>query len=65
MTFAEKLKAARLEKGVSQTEVANAVGVKQSFIAHLEKGRKTPSTAVLVDLAKYYEVSLDYLLGEN
>lgn len=65
MTFAEKLKAARLEKGVSQTEVANAVGVKQSFIAHLEKGRKTPSTAVLVDLAKYYDVSLDYLLGDN
>lgn len=65
MTFAEKLKAERLKKGVSQTEVANAVGVKQSFITHLEKGRKTPSTAVLVDLAKYYNVSLDYLLSEN
>lgn len=65
MTLAEKLKAERLKKGVSKTEAANAVGVTQSFISHLESGRKMPSTAVIVDIAKYYGVSLDYLLGED
>lgn len=65
MNLAEKLRAERIKKGVSETEVAKAIGVSQSFIAHCERGRKTPSTAVLVDIAKYYDVSLDYLLGDN
>lgn len=65
MNLAEKLRAERIKKGVSETEVAKAIGVSQSFIAHCERGRKTPSTAVLVDLAKYYDVSLDYLLRDN
>lgn len=62
MTLAEKLRAERIKKGVSESEVAKAIGVTQGFIAHIESGRKTPSTAVLVDLAKYYGVSTDYLL---
>lgn len=65
MNLAEKLRAERIKKGVSETEVAKAIGVSQSFIAHCERGRKTPSTAVLVDLAKYYDVSIDYLLKED
>lgn len=65
MSLAEKLKAERLKKGVSETDVAKAVGTTQSFISHIESGRKTPSTAVIVDIAKYYGVSLDYLLGNE
>jgi len=66
MILAEKLRAERIKKGVSEAEVAKAIGVSQSFIAHCERGRKTPSTAVLVDLAKYYGVTTDYLLlGEE
>lgn len=62
MTLAEKLRAERIRKGVSETEVAKAIGVSQSFVAHCERGRKTPSAAVLVDFAKYFGVTTDYLL---
>lgn len=65
MTLAEKLRAEREKKGVTTVEVAKAIGTSQSFISHIESGRKTPSTAVIVDIAKYYAVSLDYLLGEE
>lgn len=65
MTFAEKLKAEREKKGVSQPELAKAIGVTQSAIAHFERGRKTPSTATVIDIAKYFGVSLDYLLGDD
>lgn len=63
MTLAEKLKLEREKKGVTCVEVAKAVGVTQSFISYMEIGLKTPSTALLANLAKYYGVSTDYLLG--
>ena len=64
MTLAEKLRTEREKKGVTTVEVAKAIGVSQSFISHIESGRKIPSIAVIVDIAKYYGVSLDDLLGE-
>ena len=65
MTLAEKLRAERAKKGVTEPEAAKAIGVSQSFISHIESGRKIPSTAVIVSIAKYYGVSLDYLLGDE
>lgn len=65
MTFAEKLEKERLRKEVSQTEVAKAVGVTQVAISYFEHGFKKPSTDVVKRLAKYYGVSLDYLLGDE
>ncbi len=52
MTLAEKLRAEREKKGVTTVELAKAIGVSQSFISYIESGRKTPSTAVIVDIAK-------------
>ena len=63
MTFGEKLKAERVKKGVTETEVARALGVTQGAISQFENGIKNPSTGVLVALAKYYGVSIDYLVG--
>ena len=63
MTFGEKLKAERAKKGVTEAEVARALGVTQGAISQFENGIKSPSTGVLVALAKYYGVSLDYLVG--
>lgn len=65
MTFAEKLEAERIKKGVSQTEVAKTLGLTQSAISKIEHGIKEPSKGTLVALAKYYGVSLDYLLGDE
>lgn len=66
MTFAERLKAERLKKRVTEDEVAKELGVVQSYISKLENGIKSPSKEVLMVLAKYYGVTTDYLLfGEK
>ena len=63
MTLGEKLKEERNKKGVTEAEVARALGVTQGAISRFENGTKNPSTGTLVALAKYYNVSLDYLVG--
>lgn len=62
MTFGERLKAEREKLGLKQDEVANSLGVKQSYISKLENGIKNPSNGMLIALAKHYGVTTDYLL---
>lgn len=65
MALADKLKAERANKRVSQAEVAKAIRISQSAYSYFESGDKTPSTNTAIKLAKYYGVSLDYLLGDD
>lgn len=59
----EKLKELRLEMGVSQNEVAKAVGIKQNSYTNYETGLRVPKYEILIKLCKYYKTSADYLLG--
>ena len=59
----ERLKSLRKEKGVSQKDVAKAIGVTMSAYSNYEQGIREPSFAILIELCKYFEVSADYLLG--
>ena len=59
----ERLRELRKEKGVTQKEVADAIGVTFSAYAHYEQGIREPSNQVLISLCKYYGVTSDYLLG--
>ena len=61
--FAERLKELRTEKGLSQRELAKAVGLTQGAITHWENGVRSPSGEALILLAKYFGVTSDYLLG--
>ena len=63
MTFGERLKAERIRKGVTLDEVAQVLGVTQNELSQFEHDTTSPSTGELVALAKYYGVSLDYLVG--
>ncbi len=65
MTFAEKISAERAKKGVTQSDVAKAVGVTQTAMSYFESGDKIPSVAVVKRLAQYYEVSIDFLIGDE
>lgn len=53
----------RSEKGLTQSEVASALNMGQNQLSRLEKGERTCNIWTLVDFAKYYNVSTDYLLG--
>lgn len=59
----EKLKELRKEKGVTQAEVAKAIGVTASAYSNYEQGLREPSHEVIKFLCKYFNVSADYLLG--
>lgn len=59
----EKLKQLRKEKGVSQKEISNAIGITLSAYSNYEQGIREPSIDIIIKLCKYFDVSADYLLG--
>ena len=61
--FAERLKELRLEKGITQDKLAAETGLSQAALANWENGRRSPTAAAVIVLAKYFNVTTDYLLG--
>ena len=61
--FYERLKELRIEKGIGQIELAKAVNVSKGIISLWENGLREPKLSNLIALAKFFEVSLDYLAG--
>lgn len=64
-TFEERLKQIRNEKQLSQAELAKELGVSQSTVGMWENGKNKPGYPTLIKLSKIFDVSLDYLLGED
>ncbi len=63
MSFAEKVKKLREEKGLTQAELANMIGIAQPTIAQYEKGMKVPTIITGVDLAKKLNTTCEELVG--
>lgn len=61
--FQIRIKAIRDELGLSQIKVSADTGIHQSYLSKYEKGTLEPSLEQLGTLANYYEVSIDWLLG--
>lgn len=61
--FAKRLKELRLEKGLTQTELAEATKLSQAGIAKWETGDRNPSLDCAVILAKFFGCSIEYLIG--
>ncbi len=61
--FAERLKDLRLEKGLSQRELAKSVNISHVAIARWESASRVPNAEAVVTLAKFFGVTTDYLLG--
>lgn len=64
-SFTERLKELRKEKGLNQIEIANYFGTSQPAYQAWESGRRTPAQKSLEKLAKFFNVSVSYLLGET
>ena len=58
-----RLKELRLENNVSQVQIAKLLNMSKMAISHWEKGNSEPSIEQLKILAKYFDVSVDYLIG--
>ena len=61
--FPERLKMLRLEKGLGQVALAKELGVGKSIISLWELGKCEPTLCNLIAIAKFFEVSIDYLAG--
>lgn len=63
MNMGEKLKSLRLEKNLTQKQIADRIGLAISAVSSYESGSRYPSYDVLVKLSRIFHVSTDYLLG--
>lgn len=60
---AERIKALREARGWTQAELARRLSITRNGVNSWEQGLSMPSPACLVDLAKLFSISTDYLLG--
>ncbi len=63
MAFYERFEWLCGEKGVTPTQAARDVGIRQSVVSMWKKRGSTPKGSTLNKLAAYFEISTDYLLG--
>lgn len=61
----KRLKLLRKEKGVTQKQLAESLGISLPAIVNYENAQRSPSSAVLTLLSQYFNVSKEYLLGET
>lgn len=59
----KKLRRLRKAKRMTQEELGNVVGVSNVMISSYELSTRQPTYEVMIRLAKYFEVSVDYLFG--
>lgn len=55
----------REDADLNQTKVAQYLGMSQTGYSKYETGENDIPTAVLIKLARLYDTSIDYLLGET
>lgn len=62
-TLAERVHMLRKQRGMSQKELGEAIGLSHKSISTIESGSRTTTLEKLVILARFFQVSTDYLLG--
>lgn len=61
--FAYRVKKLRKQRKLSQKELGDAIGLTPKSISTIESGLRTTTIEKLILLAKFFDVSTDYLLG--
>lgn len=61
--FGGRLKSLRKQKNLTQKQLADLIGVKNSIISFYEVGDRFPSPEIIIKLAAVLHTSTDYLLG--
>lgn len=61
----ERIKGLREDNDMNQTELALILNISQRAYSHYERGDREIPLKILVSLADYYNVSIDYLLGRT
>lgn len=64
-SLATQFKKVRTQKGFTQKQTAAGIGVSEQAYQKYEYGKVVPSALVLIALADFFDVSLDYLVGRS
>jgi transcriptional regulator with XRE-family HTH domain len=65
VSFGTRLKALRVEKGLSQKELGQLVDLESQTISHYETGYRSPSIATINRFCEVFNVTSDYLLDRS
>ncbi|WP_273709479.1 helix-turn-helix domain-containing protein [Leuconostoc mesenteroides] len=60
-----RLRELRKERGLSQDRLANEMSINIKTLRRYEVGENNPRVAILIELADYFDVSVDYLIGRT
>ena len=60
---AERIRALRAEKGIGQNQLAQDIEVRNASISYWENAKQEPSAQAVYKLARYFDVTADYILG--
>lgn len=63
MSINEKIIQLRKEKGLNTLQTSNALGIGNSALYYIEKGRNLPSAELIIKICNFFKVSSDWLLG--
>jgi len=61
----ERLRLIRQSQKLSLGDVEKELGINKSTLANIERGTKPASLSMVITLADYFNVSVDYLLGRT
>jgi transcriptional regulator with XRE-family HTH domain len=60
-----RLRDLREDKDLNQTQIAQMLGMSQTGYSKYETGENDIPTSILIKLSRFYNTSIDYLLGET
>lgn len=63
--FPVRLQRLRERKGMSRKALGECCGMSKNIVGMYERGEKEPSMKTLIEIADFFEVSTDYLLGRQ
>lgn len=63
--FAERLKELRLEKNISRSKLAEELFVSERLVYYWENGKRECSFEMLIKIADFFGVTIDYILGRS
>ena len=65
MNFQERILFLKKDRNILQKDIANSIGITVRNYQRDEKGESQPTLPVIIALADYFDVSIDYLVGRT
>jgi transcriptional regulator with XRE-family HTH domain len=63
--FNIRLRELRKEKGLTQKQIADYLGISDKGYGYYELGQREPCISIIIALCDFYDVSADYLIGRT